>query len=370
MTTLVANGIDERTAIELFDRINTAGTKLSKKDVILAHLKAQMPDLHSKINTLCKKLSKSPTSTSTSPFSRLFNEKLVQTILIYRVFGTVSDRLVLDRIVSSDHGLSQSSIKKAFTDTKRALKETRAWLTGIGIRDTRGISGDALAVAASFFLIKGRTQVMKAKLTTWFIWANLIKPHTGGGTQINVTEDMDHISAKSVNWKELKGRLIDSIKSNDGRFNRLKFSPEVLGAVKPKNISPKMNSFARRLPDILLAKLQARDWIETSSKIMDADDAELHHIFPKKMFAGGLKGNHRGYLQHPANHTWIRKSTNASIGGGRDANYLKDRTKRDKDGHSLPGMRSYRKEDFKKFLEKRTKTIVVLLNQHFSLNKL
>ena len=375
-------------AARAFDQINSTGTKLDPKDLALTQLKAHHLELHNQLMSFLQKVHSG--QTSNDHYSTLFNEKLITRLLCFYLFDTFEDSKVR-KLLENQKIPSKSAISRAWAKTKYSILEVEEWLGKLGIggpeKTAKKISTDALLVASVFWghqynLNRGknsRSAKNTDKLTTWFVWANVVKPYKGGSTQQKVTSDARIVHQKTIDWKHLRKNLLKEANAADleenaietntaGNFRLTNLS---LGKVD-KNNRPKINGFLKSLTLMILFRNNARDWyLQKQISHLGKNLRHDHHIFPINIYSEEEKPEFDGLIWHPANFTHIHPQTNQHDSLKKEPSvYLRDISAERRKEHLIPtetDKKLWAKKKHAVFLKKRTEMLVKEWNKQFNL---
>lgn len=271
--------------VDIFNRVNSGGTKLSKGDLALAKICASWPEARQEMNAYLKYWSDRGYHFSLDWLLRVVNGIVTGKA----VFTALADR----PIVEIQQGL------------KLAFKYVNLWLNLIaghlGLDHDRVLFPFPLVALARYtHLHGGKTPeaAEQAKLLFWYV-------HTGmwgryaGSTETYVTQDLDAVERGGVD------ELIRIIEVSRGDLR-----------VRPENfLGNSMGSRFYPTLYMLTRVMKARDFdtgvVISNALLGNLSGLQVHHIFPKaKLNADGFE---RGQVNAIANFCLITQDSNLKV---------------------------------------------------------
>lgn len=271
--------------VDIFNRVNSGGTKLSKGDLALAKICASWPEARQEMNAYLKYWNDRGYHFSLDWLLRVVNGIVTGKA----VFSALADRPVVE---------IQQGLKLAF-------KYVNLWLNLIaghlGLDHDRVLFPFPLVALARYtHLHGGKTPeaAEQAKLLFWYV-------HTGmwgryaGSTETYVTQDLDAVERGGVD------ELIRIIEVSRGDLR-----------VRPENfLGNSMGSRFYPTLYMLTRVMKARDFdtgvVISNALLGNLSGLQVHHIFPKaKLYADGFE---RGQVNAIANFCLITQDSNLKV---------------------------------------------------------
>lgn len=287
--------------VDIFDKVNSGGTKLSKGDLALAKICAYWPEARQEMNT------------ALATWSRAGFEFSLDWLL--RVINAVGTGKIPFTALET---LTTTQIQEAFTAAKKYVS---AWLDVIsgrlGLDHTRVLFGRfALVVLARQMHVNGGSlpdAAQQSKLLYWYVNAGMWGRFAGSIESV-LAQDLDALHTGGVD------QLIDVIRLSRGTLE-----------VRPEDFA--VNSIgARFYPTLyMLTRAQGARDLDTGVVLSKAllghnSSLEMHHIFPKAQLY--TLGHSRGQVNAIANFCFLTKGSNLKILANRPADYMPDVEKR------------------------------------------
>jgi hypothetical protein len=329
--------------VDIFNRVNTGGTKLSSGDLALAKVCAIWPEARSNMRTLLDKWRKAcfnfqlewllrcinANLTGKAPFSAL--EKKVDSPLIFQDGLKQAERTIdiLLNLVAARLGLDHDRV--------------------LGSRYSMPLMTRYLA-QRNYDLGNHRE---RDRLLYWYIHTFLWGRYAGS-TESKLARDLTLIESN----EGALDRIVTELRTNrpDLRVQPADFA----GATVANRFYPLLYMLTR--------VWKAKDFdsgIELSSHLLGSmSRLEMHHIFPKSMlYKHGYK---MGEANAIANFTFLTKETNLKVTNHDPQEYLEQYVKRNPgvvESHWIPMDRNLWKiENYRQFLEERRKLLAKAAN--------
>ena len=329
--------------VDIFNRVNSGGTKLSKGDLALAKICAGWPDARDEMN---KKLEK--WSNAGYPFFKLdWLLRCINTIL------TGEAKSVALKAITSEqfqHGLRQAEryIDHTLNLIASRLGINHGWVLG---------SPYSFPLMVRFLHDRGgrcSNQDERDKLLYWYVHTFLWGRYAGS-TESMLNQDLAAIEDKDNSLDNLLALL---------RRNRgdLSVQPEdFMGWSRGARFYPLLYMLTR--------VFHAKDWdtgIELSALTLGHQtDLQLHHIFPKAFL---YKNDfHRSEVNSLANFTFLTQETNIRISDRNPEEYFAEFEDKNPGliaSHWIPMDRElWKSENYLEFLEERRKLLSTAANE-------
>jgi hypothetical protein len=282
--------------VDIFNRVNSGGTKLSKGDLALAKICASWPNARQDLNAILGRLSDSG-----------FQFRLDWLLRVVNAIVTGKAPLM---------ALAEAPVDEVKKAVPLAEKYVAAWLDVIAGRlgldhDRVLFSKHALAIMARFTHINGGKlpdHATQSRMLAWYLHSGMWGRYAGS-TETFLAQDLD-----AVNTGGVEG-LLTVIRQSRGDLTvrQSDFAGNTVGS--------------RFYPTLyMLTRTQgARDFgtgIPLSASLLGHNSSlEIHHVFPKAQLY--KRGHSMGQVNAVANYCFLTKQTNGAIIGAEDpATYM------------------------------------------------
>jgi hypothetical protein len=289
--------------VDIFNRVNSGGTKLSKGDLTLARICAQWPQARDEMKGLLAKWRKARYSFSLDWLLRGVNAVTTGESL----FSAMKD-------VSTDE------FKTGLTQTEKMIDRILNLIAGrLGLDHDRVLgSRFAIPLMARYFAQRGgkiADQAERDRLLFWYIHT-LLWGRYSGSTETVLNKDLEAIeAATSTKENAALDRLIGLLRENRGDL-RLRDS-DFAGSTKGNRFYPLLYMMTR--------VCHARDWgtgDELSGHLLGKlATLQIHHIFPKKLLYDA--GYPKRDVNAIANFTFLTQETNLEVSKRDPGEYLR-----------------------------------------------
>jgi len=285
----------------IFNRINSKGTKIVLAQIITAYLAVTLREVALDLWEFIKRLRTRGLQISiTTPAKSLS----------YLLIGTTQVKTMLDKVskgeINRDHVSNMwRSLKTAYDNTFTILREH------LGLTNTRILPSETPLTTFSIILYKidkeyriQRDPDFNKALALWFVMATFHGYYTGS-TEVKIDKDIKSVEEALKNRKGLQGvikALIDRLEEVVGPLDRT--------VDKVENITARDRK-GKFLLYALLHMNRAVDWYTGQGLTAYSwDRIHLHHIFPRSM---RLSRRQARYLNNIGNLTFIGDETNKRI---------------------------------------------------------
>ena len=328
--------------VDIFNRVNSGGTKLSKGDLALAKVCAAWPRAREEMN---KQLDR---WRSNGFFFRL--ELLLRTVTTTL---TGEAKFTALEVVGTDEFRNGLKATARRIDALLNLIGSR-----LGLDHDRVLGGRyALPLMARYLELMGGTVSNPAerdRLLYWYVHSFLWGRYAGS-TETILNQDLGLIE----NTEGGLDRLIERLRQNRGDL-RLQ-ADDFRGWSRGARFYPLLYMLTR--------VWQARDWetgIELKGHLLGNMSAlELHHIFPKSLLYEA--GYERADVNALANFTFLTKETNLKVSNKDPSQYLADYAQKDRDlleSHWIPtDPQLWRVDRYQDFLAARREALAEAANE-------
>lgn len=281
-------GVDKTidVVVDIFNRVNSGGTKLSKGDLALAKIGASWPEARQEINSELRRW-----------------EQTGYDFRIDWLLRGVNAMVTGEALFSALDGKKTAEIQQGLRDVTKYLDGWLNVVSGrLGLDHDRVIfSKFALLILARFTHLNGGkppTAAERDKLLYWFI-------HTGmwgrfaGSTETVLNQDLHAVESNGIDG------LLDNLRAMRGDL-----------AVRPNDFAG--NSLGARFYPVLYLltrTMAAQDWGDgtplSSHMLGKLSGLQVHHIFPKAHLY--KHGYPRGEVNAVANFCFLTQGTNLNI---------------------------------------------------------
>ena len=296
----VPDGTNADTAIEIFNKVNQAGKKLSQGDLALTRIAGNWPEVRDEMTDRLKKWHNAGFTAN-------------RDWLLRCITALVAHSSRFERLDSGDEGMPiakiQEALERAEPAIDRLLEATRTYLG----MDTDKVhkSKQAFPAMVKFLVNNGGdfpSDESKAQLLYWYISASIWGRYTGT-TETNIDQDLRAVGLENP----IEALLQNLIQAQGNR------------TVEPESFD--FNRTTARFYPLLHIMSRvggARDW-GTGKMLPDHEPGtdtalELHHIFPKSYL-----GEH-GFSTNDANNfgnlAFQTQNTNRGIGNRPPSDYM------------------------------------------------
>jgi hypothetical protein len=322
--------------VDIFNRVNSGGTKLSQGDLALAKICAQWPEARQEMKTRLDKWRQAG-----------FDFRLEW--LLRNVNAIVTGEAKFSALRDVETAEFQNGLQQAENAIDRLLNTIAGRL---GLDHGRVLGGPGCFPLMSRYLIQRGGHFADAaerdRLLYWYVHSFLWGRYAGS-TESVLNQDLACIE----NLDGAIDRLIEMLRKNRGDLE-----------LKPTDFSG-WSRGTRFYPLLYLMTrvCHAQDWcsgVELSSHLLgQLSRLELHHVFPKaKLYEHGYS---RSQVNAIANFTFQTKETNLAISDRNPAEYL-EKVDRKYSGalesHWIPAdPKLWQYEHYEEFLEERRKLL-------------
>jgi hypothetical protein len=327
--------------VDIFNRVNSGGTKLSKGDLALAKICAESPDARSEMKTRLTKWKNAG-----------FNFKLEW--LLRCVVAILKGEALFDHLKDVKAGEFHAGLRQAEEAVDKILNMISSRL---GLDHDRVLgSRYSFPVLARYLMQRGGrivNQQERGKLLYWYVNTFLWGRYSGS-TESVMDQDLDAIEKT----EGALDRLIASLRQNRGD---LLLKPEdFMGSSTGTRFYPLLYMMTR--------SAHAKDWgtgDELSSHLLGRMSAlEVHHIFPKAvLYRQGASKKEANAL---ANFTFLTKDSNLLVRDRNPAEYLEEYARKNPgaiESHWIPMDRElWKPENYLEFLEARRELLAKAAN--------
>jgi len=333
--------------VDIFNRVNSGGTKLSKGDLTLARICAQWPQARDEMKGLLAKWRKARYSFSLDWLLRGVNAVTTGESL----FSAMKD-------------VTTEEFKAGLIKTEKMIDRILNLIAGrLGLDHDRVLGSKfAIPLMARYFSQRGGkipNQAERDRLLFWYVHT-LLWGRYSGSTESVLNTDLEAIEAADATGEhDALDRLIGRLRDNRGDL-RLHES-DFTGSTKGNRFYPLLYLMTR--------VCHARDWgtgDELSGHLLGKlSSLQVHHIFPKKVLYDA--GYRKRDVNAIANFTFLTQETNLEVLKRDPGEYLPhyaERTPGAIESHWIPTDPSlWRVENYHRFLAERRKLLAAAANE-------
>ncbi|MGH2584815.1 MAG: GmrSD restriction endonuclease domain-containing protein [Dehalococcoidia bacterium] len=328
--------------VDIFNRVNSGGTKLSKGDLALAKICAAWPDARDEMKKRLDKWEKAG-----------FNFRLEW--LLRNINTILTGEALFSALKDVDTATFQQGLQQAEKAINTLLNLIAARL---GLDHGRVLGGpSAIPVMTRYLTQRGghfANHEESDKLLYWYIHSFLWGRHTGS-TESVLNQDLDLI-------EQIDGgldRLINQLRQNRGDLH---LQPaDFLGWSQSARFYPLLYMMTRMG--------HARDWetgVALSNHLLGhLNRLQLHHIFPKALLY--KHGYSRPDVNALTNFTFLTQETNLLVSDRDPAEYLEEFVSKHPgavESHWIPTDRDlWRIENYHHFLDARRSLLAAAANR-------
>lgn len=282
--------------VDIFNNVNSGGTKLSKGDLALAKICSEWVEARDKLKDILDRLNKAGYSFSM--------DWLLRCLTVY---------LTKQPYFNALGQIPVEEVKKALPKTEKMIGTC---LDHIGTRlglDHDRVLGGVFSIVTMIGYIRYRGDKLSDsnewdKLLYWYVHAFLWGRY-GGSTESNLAQDLN-----TVNRGEGIEGLLKQLKQSRGD---LRIRPEDFWG---------WSTGARFYPLLYMLTRtgHARDWgtnLELSNNLLGKNSSlDVHHIFPKAVLYAA--GKNKAIVNALANYAFLTKETNIMISDQKPEDYF------------------------------------------------
>ncbi len=289
-------------AIDVFDRVNSLGTKLTDAELALTHVTGKWPEARRTIKAKIGELKQQRFEFDLTFMTRAF-------------VSTVTDHALFQHI----HQTPRPQLEEGWERLSKILD----YMVGIlpnhaHIHSTRDMSTlNPLIPIVRFLNLNGGRFPSDASLRRGMHWLHVAQIHQryAGQTDSRLEHDVTIVNREDSPWQSLVNQIVDQ----RGRVN-----------VLPDDFEGRGSSHPLYRMSLVLAKANgAVDWfngLSLDAPVGGAYGIHSHHIFPQsKLYKNGFSSNShldRQVVNAIANRAFLTGDTNLGIGNSLPEEYL------------------------------------------------
>jgi len=327
--------------VDIFNRVNSGGTRLSKGDLALARICARWPDARGEMKIRLARWERAGFEFKLEWYLRCINAYVCGKSLF-----------------SEMENIRTQEFRRGLIETEKAIDKLLNMISGrVGLDHDRVLGGKYAFPVLVRLITKYddniNYQVQRDRMLFWYVNAMLWGRYSGS-TESKIAQDLnsieeieDPIGVLTANLRQDRGDL--NIQPNDfvGWSRGTRFYP---------------------LLYLLTRVWRARDWgsgIDLSSEMLGAQSSlHLHHIFPKALLYKA--GFERPLVNSLANFTFLTQETNLNIADRAPKEYFEEIIQKQPgalESHWIPMDRElWEVENYKDFLVARRELLASAAN--------
>ena len=333
--------------VDIFNRVNSGGTKLSKGDLTLAKICAGWPDARDEMK---KRLAKW--------------QKAGYCFRLDWLLRNINAVVTGEALFTAMKNVTSSEFRQGLETSEKAIDRTLNLIASrLGLDHDRVLGNRYAIPLMSRYLVqrggKLADQAERDRLLYWYVHTILWGRYSGS-TESKLNTDLEAIEdATATAPGEALTRLIENLRQE--RANLQLVDGDFAGWSKGNRFYPLLYMMTR--------VLHARDWGTgdelTNHLLGHLSRLEVHHIFPRALLYE--YGYTKRQVNAIANFTFLTQETNLEVSKKNPANYIpyyENRTPGAIASHWIPmNPELWKPENYLKFLEERRKLLANAANE-------
>jgi hypothetical protein len=293
-------------AVQAFERINTAGSRLGVIDVAAARLFEAYPDLSEEIVDFHRKVSQD--AQRRPAFGAITREALLMSML-FKVYDTANPAGA--RRETAPETPAKEHVERQWDEVRRQYTRLREFLEGfMRFRNSDSLETLYLVTAAEV-LARPLDAESQSRLAEWLLRALVWLPYTGGATKSKLDADLIAVRGRAADmWDTLRKNIATNATVHHGTTE---ITVAHLAGKKDRKLSKR--SIVHHCVWLAAHHNGAVDWDSGAPLPAHAGvDSSLrwdrHHIFPKAV----LNDSERKKLEwRMGNLAWLTRDTNRNL---------------------------------------------------------
>jgi hypothetical protein len=291
--------------VEIFNRVNSAGTPLSRADLAMAHVCVKWPEARSELRTFSEAMRREGFGLEPELLIRAIAGAAGETVIFTSAFNKISADKLKD---------TWPRVRSSFEYLVNILRE-HAWVASLD-----DLPSPLVMVPLIVHLARNGSQFHSAKerdrFVRWMFLANIWGRYAGQ-TDTRLQRDINRLAGDDPT-----SGLIAEILADRGRIN-----------IEARDLDGKGSQTALfKFAYIVTRSREAQDWFNGSPLYVKAvgrsNALESHHIFPRDVLKKAGFGVDRSAVNEVANRAFLTKKTNLTISNKYPAKYLPQVEKR------------------------------------------
>jgi hypothetical protein len=297
---------DVSMAVQAFERINTAGSRLGVIDVAAARLFESFPDLSEELVDFHRTISQD--AQRRPAFGAITRESLLMSML-FKVYGTANPAGARRDVAPQPP--EEKVVESKWIEVKRQYTRLREFLEGF-MRFRNSDSLETLyLVTASEVLARARDSASQSRLAEWLLRALVWLPYTGGATKSKLDADLLIVREDAPDlWQKLRANIDANATVHPGTSE---FTPALLVGRRDRKLSKR--SIVHHCIWLTAHHNGAVDWSSGAPLPAQAGPDSIlrwdrHHIFPKAVLDASIRKKLEWRM---GNLAWLTRDTNRNL---------------------------------------------------------
>lgn len=318
----IPHHVDTEKAVEIFNTINSSGTKLNNGDLAYAMVSVVYPDFKSKFMEFTKKMEKGGYDFSVFFYMRLLAVLMGKSALLNDLDKESKD--VNGNVLPK---MDEKMVNKAWSSLTRILpKVLKIYAQKLFITsDKEFISASPIYVVSAYLNNMAKNEFNGAKdVSNWMYYTLLAGVHqrySGSGGDSKIDEDIEYTLKSKEQGRDPVDTLRNAIAGESGSLEVTKRKIKGSKAVISNGV------FATYI--YMLKHTGAVDWIKNEEfypKLkLDPPSLHFHHIFPSESENDLEKlGQETLFMDNVPNRAVLTATTNQGFGARKPEDYLKE----------------------------------------------
>lgn len=332
--------------VEIFNRVNSAGTPLTKADLAIAHICSIWPEAREELRGFSAEMDK-----------HRFGVDL--DFLVRSIAGVASGSVLLEgsfyKVPIEDMQTAWKKVRQSFEHLVNVLRHD-AFIDSIGDLPTKNV-----LIPLTVYLAQHGSaftdETIKRKFIRWMFLAGLWGRYSGSA------ETMMQKDVSLLDAEDPTGDLVERIIDQRGRIR-----------IEARDLADRSASSPYYRFSYVLARANgAKDWFTGltlyKQAVGSSNGLESHHIFPKAVLkkAGLSLDEHRGLINQVANRAFLTQKANRAISASSPDEYL-PKVQAEHPGalqaQSVPmNQELWHVERFQEFLDARCRLLATAMNE-------
>lgn len=331
--------------VEIFNRVNSGGTPLTKADLAIAHVCSVWPEARDEFRGFSADMEK-------HGFGVDLN------FLVRAVAAMASGSVLLEgpfyRVAAEDLKLAWKGIKEAFEHLVNVLRHEAY------VDRKQDLATDYALMPPTIYLARNggafKSDRIKQQFIRWIYLASIWSRYTGS-TETKLQRDIAIILESERPGED----LVDQILDERGRIT-----------LEAKDIEGRSALSAHYKFSYIVARARgARDWftgqVLYNKAVGSSNGLESHHIFPRAYLArmGYSASDQRRIINEVANRAFLTQKANRAISSAAPSKYLAEIDPKTLQAQSVTMDRElWEGENFELFLAERRKLLARAMNEY------
>lgn len=300
---LAGDDLTTEQVVEIFNRVNSAGTPLTKADLATAHICSLWPEARAELRTFSDQM-------------KVHRFGIDLDFLVRSIAGVASGSVLLEgsfyKVPVEDLQSAWKKVRTSFEHLVNVLRHD-AYVDSLSDLPTRNV-----LIPMTVYLARHGSaftdETVKGKFIRWMFLAGLWGRYSSSA-ESNMQKDVSLLDAEDPT-----AALVERIIDQRGRIR-----------LESRDLADKSAGSAYYKFSYVVARANgAKDWFTGLTLYKQAIGAsnglESHHVFPKGVLAksGYSLSEHKGLVNQVANRAFLTQKANRKISASTPADYLKE----------------------------------------------